>query len=97
MDTVTEGTVPTPNLNAFSWRILMGANSFPAASRLIELGWSDVVPHTPLLLQLANWGEPKVLHAMKMCQIQVVFHDIACLPCSSSSRILCHSARHKAD
>ncbi len=25
-DTVTEGTVPTPNLNAFSWRILMGAN-----------------------------------------------------------------------
>ncbi len=26
MDTVTEGTVPTPNLNAFSWWILTGAN-----------------------------------------------------------------------
>ena len=44
-----------------------------------------------------NWGEPKVIHAIQVCQIQVVFHSIAHLPYSSSSCILCHLARHRAD
>ncbi len=45
MDTESEGTVPTPDLNAFTQWILMGAN-FPAASHFIEPGGSNVVPHT---------------------------------------------------
>ncbi len=47
-DTESEGTIPTPDLNAFTWWILTGAN-FPAASHLIESGGSDVVPHTQIL------------------------------------------------
>ncbi len=96
-DTVTEGTVPTPNLNAFSWWILAGAN----LSRGLSPHWVGMVwcgpTHTPLFFQLANWGEPKVLHAIKTCQIQEVFHNIALLTCSSSSHIFYRLAGHKAE
>ncbi len=50
--------------------------------------------HTPLFFQLANWGEPKVLHAIEMCQIQEVFRIITLLTCSSSSQIFCRLAGH---
>ncbi len=97
MDTETEGTVPTPNHNAFSWQILMGANLshglLPHWVRVVRCGPT----HTPLLFQLVNWGEPKVLHAIKTCQIQEVFCDIALLPCSSSSHIFYCLAGHKAE
>ncbi len=45
MDTESEGTVPTPDLNAFTQWILTGAY-FPAASHFIEPRGSNVVPHT---------------------------------------------------
>ncbi len=64
-DTESEGTIPTPGLNAFTQQILTGAYF----SRGITLHWARRVlrgpAHTPLLLQLASWGEPKVLHAIK--------------------------------
>ncbi len=44
-DTESEGTVPTPDLNAFTQWILTGAY-FPAASHLIESEGSYVVPLT---------------------------------------------------
>ncbi len=95
MDKETEGTVPTPNLNAFPQWILTGAN----LSHGITLHWVRRVrhgpTHTPLLFQLANWGEPKVLHAIKACQILKAFRNIALLSCSLSSHIFCCSAGHK--
>ncbi len=45
MDTESQGTVPTLDLNAFTQWILTGAD-FPVASHFIEPGGSDVVPHT---------------------------------------------------
>ncbi len=70
-------------------------------SRGITLHWARRVlcgpTHTPLLLQLAGWGEPKVLHAMKGVSDpgRISLHGIAHLPCSSSSCILCRPAGHK--
>ncbi len=65
MDTDTEGTVPTPNLETFPRRILAGANVshgiMPYRVRVVLHGPT----HTPLSLQLANWEEPKFLHAIK--------------------------------
>ncbi len=64
-DTDTEGTVPTPNLETFPRRILAGANIShgitPYRVRVVLHGPT----HTPLSLQLANWEEPKFLHAIK--------------------------------
>ncbi len=95
MDKETEGTVPTPNPNAFTQWILTGAN----LSHSITLHWVRRVQrgptHTLLLFQLANWGELKVPHAIKTCQILEAFHYIALLSCSSSSHIFCRSAGHK--
>ena len=65
MDTDTEGTVPTPNLETFLRRILAGAN----VSRGIMPYHVRVVlrdpTHTLLSFQLANWEELKFLHAIK--------------------------------
>ncbi len=44
-DTESEGTVSTPDLNAFTQWILMCAY-FPTASHFIESRGSNVVPHT---------------------------------------------------
>ncbi len=64
-DTDTEGTDPTPNLETFLRRILMGANVSrgitPYRVRVVLRGHT----HTPLSFQLANWEELKFLHAIK--------------------------------
>ncbi len=79
----------------FSQWIQTGAS----LSRGITLHWVRRVrrgpTHTPLLFQLANWGEPKVIHAINVCQIQEVYRNITLFPCSSSSHIFCCSAGHK--